>query len=86
MEEYNYDFFINNVLIINKQSQADKVLQDLKLSTKDFKLRDKDFKLKEYPVIVYRENGGIAFSTISKENILKLKYDKEFSRDIIELE
>ena len=79
MKEYNYEFFINNVLIINKQSQADKVLQDLKLSTKDFKLT-------KYPVIVYRDNGGITFSTISKENILKLKYNKEFSRDIIELE
>lgn len=77
-EKYTKEYFKGKVLVLNTKEHLDKVINDLG----GFEDRD---KLVNFPMIVYEDRYAISISEIDKSNLLKLKFDKYFSRDIIEI-
>lgn len=76
---YNREYFDDKVLILRKQEQLDIIMKDF--GSPNFKL-----SVKQFPMIVYQGlHKSIDISEITESNLLELKYDKDFSKRIIEL-
>lgn len=79
MQTYTREYFDDKVLILRRQEQLDSIL-------KSFNSKDSEIKVKNFPMIVYQGmHKSIDITEITESNLLELKYDKDFSRRIIEL-
>ena len=79
MQTYTREYFDDKVLILRRQEQLDTIL-------KSFNSNDSEIKVKNFPMIVYQGmHKSIDITEITESNLLELKYDKDFSRRIIEL-
>lgn len=76
---YSKDFFNNTVLVVRNKEQLEKILSDLNV-------KNLEISNKTYPIIIYQGlNQSIDMSEIEESSLLKLKYDNEFNRKIIEI-
>ena len=79
MQTYTREYFDDKVLILRRQEQLDSIL-------KSFNSKDSEIKVKNFPMIVYQGlHKSIDITEITESNLLELKYDKDFSKRIIEL-
>ncbi len=74
---YTDEYLEDKVLIIRNEKDLNKILND-------FNFKDKG-KLSNFPMIVYKDRFSIDISEIQENNLKKLKKDKKFTRQIIEL-
>lgn len=74
---YTDEYLEDKVLIIRNEDYLNKILND-------FSFKDKG-NLSKFPMIVYKNRFSIDISEIEETNLNKLKKDKKFSRQIIEL-
>lgn len=74
---YTDEFLKDKVLIIRNEKDLNKVLND-------FNFKDKG-KLSNFPMIVYKNRFSIDISEIEEKNLNKLKKDKKFSKQIVDL-
>ena len=74
---YTDKYLKDKVLIIRNEKDLTKILND-------FSFKDKG-KLSKFPMIVYKNRFSIDISEIEENNLNKLKKDKKFSKQIIEL-
>ena len=76
---WNKEFFETNVVVVHSVLGMESVLGGLGIN--NFKLPTEN-----YPYVIYQDQvKGISMSGIPKENIIKLKLDKEFSKNVVEL-
>lgn len=76
--KYTREYFEDKVVVVRNLSQFQEILNDLAISKLEIAM--------EYPSIVYQGlHKSIDISGITEENLLKLKYDPDFSRTVIEI-
>jgi len=79
MQTYTREYFDDKVLILRRQEQLDTIL-------KSFNFKDSEINVKNFPMIVYQGMlKSIDVSEITESNLTKLKFDKDFSKSVIEL-
>ena len=79
MQTYTREYFEDKVLILRSQEQLVSIL-------KSFNSKDSEINVKNFPMIVYQgHHKSIDVSEITEGNLTKLKFDKDFSKRVIEL-
>ena len=77
--KYTREFFEDRVLIIRNQEQLNCVLGDLETTWEDL-------SVKTFPILAYQGRfKSIDISEIEESAVLQLKYDSDFSKNVVEI-
>lgn len=77
--KYTREFFEDRALIIRNQEQLNRVLGDLETTWEDL-------SVKTFPILAYQGRfKSIDISEIEESAVLQLKYDSDFSKNVVEI-